>query len=96
MPVVLRDGSPESVLATIERIAASPDAFSAEFDSIELGDWAAVHVYLPITEQESAITPPFMEAFLELQRQLYQLAAQAKTGVANAGWQRRELEKKVG
>jgi len=33
----------------------------------------------------SAMRPPFMEAFIELQRQLYQVAALAKTGSPNAG-----------
>jgi hypothetical protein len=73
------------VIALIEILLAGSDEFGPEFDSQTLGDWAALHVYLPQKDIQSAITPPFMEAFLELQKQVYQLAALAKSGVADVG-----------
>jgi hypothetical protein len=85
MAVSLLDPSPSAVLAELDRLIASPEDFGEEFEKITFGDWAAVHVYVPQPEIQSAITPPFMEAFLVLQKQLYQLAALAKTGVADIG-----------
>jgi hypothetical protein len=85
MALALDDGSPASVLAHIERLLASPSDFGDEFDKITLGDWASVHIYLPQPDIKSAITPPFMEAFIVLQKQLYQFAALTKTGVADIG-----------
>jgi hypothetical protein len=82
MAIQVRDGSPESVLAAIQSVLANPEAFSQEFERIELGEWAAIKVHLPL-EQMSSIRPAFMEAFIELQRQVYQLAAVAKTGSPN-------------
>lgn len=85
MAVALSDGSPVAVLAELERLFASKAEFGEEFENITLGDWAAVHIYLPQPDMKSAITPPFMEAFLVLQKQLYQFAALTKTGVPDAG-----------
>jgi hypothetical protein len=85
MAVSLRDASPSAVLAELDRLIASQADFGEEFERISFGDWAAVHVYVPQPEIQSAITPPFMEAFLVLQKQLYQFAALIKTGVADIG-----------
>ncbi|WP_439359314.1 hypothetical protein [Bradyrhizobium sp. DASA03007] len=85
MALDLGDASPGAVLAEVERLLALKSSFGEEFAKIGLGDWAAVHVYVPKTEVQSAITPPFMEAFLVLQRQLYQFAALTKSGVADIG-----------
>ncbi|WP_273727463.1 hypothetical protein [Brucella gallinifaecis] len=63
---------------------------------LEFGDWFKLTVYLPSPPKDSAITPPYMEAFLEIQKQIYQLAALSKSGVANAAFisedERRELD----
>jgi hypothetical protein len=85
MAVELRDGSPAAVLAAIEQLLAEPDLFSPEFEKISFGDWAKVQIHVPWPEVNSSITPPFMETFLALQKQVYQLAALAKAGVADAG-----------
>jgi hypothetical protein len=53
------------------------------FSELEFGEWATLSVYLPKPPLDSAITPPYMEAFLELQRQIHQLAAVVKTGRPN-------------
>lgn len=69
-----------------------------EFDAsnLEFGDWYKLQVYLPNPPEDSSITPPFMEAFLEIQKHIYQLAALSKSGVANANYisedERRELD----
>jgi hypothetical protein len=82
--IALRDGSPEAVLQLLDQLEKIEDPFSSEFEELEFGDWPRVHVYIPHPEVSSSITPPFMEAFLELQKQLYQLAAQASAGVADS------------
>jgi hypothetical protein len=83
--VTTEDGSPSSILAQIEELLANPADFGDIYDKLAIGDWAAVHVYLPQPEIQSAITPPFMEAFLTLQKQIYQFAALTKTGAADIG-----------
>src|SRR5438105_1424777 len=85
MAVVLNDSSPSAILAELERLLTSPSDFGEEFENIVLGDWASLHIYLPQSDIESAITPPFMEAFLVLQKQLYQFAALTTVGTADAG-----------
>jgi hypothetical protein len=83
--ITLRDSSPEAVLELLKQLEAIEDPFSPEFENLDLGDWPQVHVYIPHPEVSSSITPPFMEAFLELQKQIYQLAAQASAGAADSG-----------
>jgi hypothetical protein len=95
MAVVLREGSLEEISAEIERLLSIDDAYSEEFDRVDIGPWAAIHVYLRQPEQ-STISPPYMEAFLELQRQVYQLGALGISGDADiaklSDSDRRELE----
>lgn len=83
MVVRVYDGAPAVIVEAIEKALAEPNAFSEEFDLVEFGDWAELRVYVPEPAQ-SVITPAYMEAFLELQRQIYQLAALGKAGEANA------------
>jgi hypothetical protein len=83
--ITLQDSSPEAVLELLDQLDTIEDPFSSEFEHLNLGDWPQVHVYIPHPEVSSSITPPFMEAFLELQKQIYQLAAQASAGVADSG-----------
>jgi hypothetical protein len=83
--IALRDSSPEAVLQLLDQLQNIEDPFSPEFEHLDLGDWPQVHVYIPHPDVSSSITPPFMEAFLELQKQIYQLAAQASAGVADSG-----------
>jgi len=83
--ISLRDSSPEAALLLLDQLEKIDDRFSPEFENIDFGDWPQVHVYIPHPEVSSSITPPFMEAFLELQKQIYQLAAQATAGVADSG-----------
>src|SRR5262245_13219842 len=85
MTVTVADGSPPALLDVLQRVLAEPNEFSEDFDAVEFGDWVRVRVYVPEPEIQSAITPPFMEAFLVLQRQVYQFGALVKTGVADAG-----------
>ncbi|MCA1433123.1 hypothetical protein I6F33_09070 [Bradyrhizobium sp. BRP20] len=83
--LALRDSSPQAVLQLLDELEKIDDPFSSEFEQLDLGDWPQVHVYIPHPEVSSSITPPFMEAFLELQKQIYRLAAQASAGLADAG-----------
>jgi hypothetical protein len=83
--ITLRDSSPEAVLELLAHLETIEDPFSPEFENLDLGDWPQIHVYIPHPEVSSSITPPFMEAFLELQKQIYQLAAQATVGAADSG-----------
>ncbi|MGY2845643.1 hypothetical protein ACVIWU_004486 [Bradyrhizobium sp. USDA 4509] len=85
MTIALRDSSPEAALQLLDQLEKIEDPFSPEFEHLDLGDWPQVHIYIPHPEVSSSITPPFMEAFLELQKQIYQLAAQASAGVADSG-----------
>lgn len=84
MPEV-EDTQPTAALARIEKLLALPVRSEEIFEKVDLSDWdwAAVRIYLPQPDIQSAITPPFMEAFLVLQKQIYQLAAVAKTGFAD-------------
>lgn len=65
-------------------------------ETIELGDEFVLCIKIPNPPINSAITPAFMEAFLELQRQLYQLSALQKKGVSNVRFlsedEKRELD----
>jgi hypothetical protein len=72
----------DEAFALFQKFAADP----AETDAIvRIAPGVAVHqVYVPHPPVNSSISPPIMEAFLVLQRELYQLAALAKTGVANS------------
>jgi len=83
--IALLDSSPEAVLQLLDRLEKIANPFSPEFEELDLGDWPQIHVYIPHPEVSSSITPPFMEAFLELQKQIYQLAAQASAGMADSG-----------
>ncbi len=85
MTISLRDSSPEAALLLLDQLEKIEDRFSPEFETLDFGEWPQVHVYIPHPEVSSSITPPFMEAFLELQKQIYQLAAQASAGVADSG-----------
>lgn len=85
MAVAVPSVEPESILAVLEEILRQPTDVGAQYRALELGGWARVHVYLPETDIHSVITPPFMEAFLELQRQVYRLGAFAETGIADIG-----------
>ena len=70
--VAVLDNSPEAILAILERVLAATSDFDEELSSIEFGDWAKLRVYIPEPDIQSTITPPFMEAFLVLQKQVYQ------------------------
>lgn len=83
MDIRLQGGDPELVLAAVADLLAQPETLQVEWERVQLGSWAAIHVYLKHTDADSEITPPFMEAFLELQRQLYQFAAYVNTGIAD-------------
>jgi hypothetical protein len=63
MAVALVDGSPSTILQEINRLLALPADFGEEFENISFGEWASLHIYLPQPDVQSAITPPFMEAF---------------------------------
>lgn len=85
MAITLREGTPEEALRVLEQLLAIEDPFSPEFEQVELGNWPAIRVHLPHPPVDSSIAAPFMEAFLEIQKQVYQLAAQAKEGVPDSG-----------
>lgn len=99
MALVLSDGSPSAIVAELERVLSIEADFDEEFEKVELGDWAAVRVYLPQADIHSAITPPYMEAFLSIQKQIYQLAALTTVGIADTGQltdaEKRELQLNV-
>jgi hypothetical protein len=81
------DAAATDALSRIERLLILQPTTATIFDKIDLSewDWAAIRIYLPQPDIQSAITPPFMEAFLVLQKQIYQLAAVAKTGLSDVG-----------
>ena len=58
--------------------------------------WVVPHIYIPEPEVDSSISPHFMEAFLQVQKEIFQLAALAKSGVAHVNQlnenDRQELE----
>lgn len=76
---VLAD-TPEKALEALFTVAATE---SFDLGEIVLGNWPQIEVYIPDPDKDSSITPPYMEAFLLIQKQLFQLAALAKTGVAD-------------
>ncbi len=76
------DEAATAAIVRLEKLLATEVPSGAIFEKVDLGDWdwASVRVYLP-----QPITPPFMEAFLVLQKQIHQLAAVAKTGLSDVG-----------
>jgi len=85
MAISISDGLPSTILDTLRKIIEDADAFNPDFENIDFGDWASIKVYIPEPNINSAMTPPFMEAFLTLQKQVYQLAALVEYGVADVG-----------
>jgi len=69
----------------ILRRLQSGDVSILDDRKIEFSKDFVLKIELPAPPINSSITPPYMEAFLEIQKQFYQLAALQKTGVANAG-----------
>ena len=90
----LVDFTPEGISSLFKTLLDEPS--SEIFRGIHLNGLAKIEVYIPDRNLSSEITPPYMEAFLELQKQLIQFAAYAKTGVANGNQlddsERAELE----
>ncbi|MCP3397127.1 hypothetical protein [Bradyrhizobium sp. CCGB20] len=95
MAMALRAGAPSEALVSLQHLLAIEDPFSEDFRRINFGDWASIHVYLPHPEVDSSITPPFLEAFLELQRQLYLLAAQAASGSPDSSQLSDEIKRRL-
>jgi len=62
----------------------SGDISILDDSKIEFSEDFVLKIEIPLPLINSSITPPYMEAFLEIQKQFYQLAALQKTGVANA------------
>lgn len=60
------------------------DNFVKPDGPVSFGDWIVTNVYIPDRDIRSEITPPYMEAFLDLQKQIYTVVAFAKFGVANS------------
>lgn len=83
MAIYLPDGSPEVALSFIRDLQAQPQRLDL-WQGVEVGPWASIRVHIPVPDLRSEITPPYMEAFLELQKQTYQLVAFVLTGVADA------------
>ncbi|UPJ65976.1 hypothetical protein [Bradyrhizobium sp. 191] len=83
MAIALLEDAPDKVLKLLEELQAVADPYAPLFDAIDFGKWAEIDVYIPHPKVASSITPPFMEAFLEVQKQIYQLAAQATAGIAD-------------
>ena len=80
MPESLHIGSVEEA----ERLLFSIDAFDIEIlKGLKLGEWVKTHVYIPHGGGNSEITSAYMEAFLELQRSIYLMAAFAEHDVAS-------------
>jgi hypothetical protein len=66
----------------IQSFASEKD--NVEVNAIKFGSWAYTHVYIKDSKTTSAIRAPFMEAFVSLQKQIYQLAAYAQTQIADS------------
>ncbi|HEV2511221.1 hypothetical protein [Bosea sp. (in: a-proteobacteria)] len=78
---VLTISSFDEALDLFLRLTESEEEFEQRIE-IAPG-WVTPHVYIPKPEVDSSISPPFMEAFLHLQKELFQLAALAKSGVSH-------------
>jgi hypothetical protein len=83
MSFAIQADTVESALREFFRLSEFPDDSDIRPSNLVLGDWVRIQIKLPTGEINSIITPPYMEAFLEIQKQLFQLAAFLKTGVAN-------------
>ncbi len=80
--------SDELVISSIEQaeqllLSFIDDPEFSPSTCLRLGDWARTHVYIPDEDIHSEISPPYMEAFLGVQKSIYLFAAYAKFGVAN-------------
>ena len=76
--------TPESAIAILRDLLA--DAFeeeeAAEPAEVQLGGWADVRVHLDLG-LHSEMTPPFMEAFVAIQQEIYRLVAYIKYGASD-------------
>jgi hypothetical protein len=52
-------------------------------DDLLISNWCQLKIYLPEPSVSSSMPPAYMEALLEIQKQIYQLAALCRTGLAN-------------
>jgi len=69
----------------ILRRCQSGDVSILDDIKIEFSKDFVLKIELSAPSVNSSITSPYMEAFLEIQKQFYQLATLQKTGIANAG-----------
>lgn len=83
MGFAIQADTADVALSEFFRLSEFPEDADISTSDLVLGDWIRIHVKLPTGEIDSVITPPYMEAFLEIQKQLFRLAAYLKTGVAN-------------
>jgi hypothetical protein len=80
-PTRLEVGSLEQAMSEFLRLSELPLDGDEEL-AIAPG-WALARVYIPRPRVSSSISPPMMEAFLAIQKEIYQLAAFGKTGIAH-------------
>lgn len=75
---IVRALTPESAEQFFREMLTTDETSDFQLEIIELGDWVTRTAYLH--DGHSSINPPFMEAYLDLQEQIYHIASIAKTG----------------
>ncbi len=79
---IFRAQTLEEAVRLFFEILSTDEDVEFDLESIQFGEWATRSVYLH--DGHSSINPPFMEAYLDLQKEIYQIAAIAKTGGIDA------------
>jgi len=75
---IVQASTPESAEQFFREMLTFDETSDFQLEIIELGDWVTRTAYLH--DGHSSINPPFMEAYLDLQEQIYHIASIAKTG----------------
>ena len=75
---IVQASTPESAEQFFREMLTIDETSDFQLEIIELGDWVTRTAYLH--DGHSSINPPFMEAYLDLQEQIYHIASIAKTG----------------
>jgi hypothetical protein len=76
--------SSSDALDLFNSLIDAPAHDNEEVQKLLLGPWVKTQVYIPDDESQSEISPPFMEAYLEVQKQLFQYLAFVRTGIADS------------
>lgn len=78
--LVVRDDSSAWEMVKLLQSGVDTDIPRSSFD---FSNWPSIHVYFPKSDPPGSITAPMLESSLEIQRNIYRLAAFLKYGEAN-------------